>query len=241
MEEMRYSEITESINDKGIFKAVFLAGLPGAGKSTVAQKVTDGTVSPRMVNTDRSYEFLLKKHGQEATKAAWALLGEKAQTINADLLANYLNGMLPMFIDGTSANPSSAMRRAGIAESFGYDTAMIWVNITFETALERIQTRERKVDTEFVQEVYETIESNKGMYKSRFGSNFIEVDNNADNFSAMEGQIFNITNKFFTGPVENPIGQRLIEKMEETGDKYLVPNVYSKEYINKVVSVWYMR
>ena len=236
---MRYNEITESINDKGIFKAVFLAGLPGAGKSIVAQKVTDGTVSPRIVNTDRSYEYLLQKHGKEATNSAWAILGPQSKAINSALLVNYLNGMLPLFIDGTSANPSAAMRRAGIAESLGYDTAMIWVDITFETALERIQTRERKVDPEFVQRVYETIESNKSMYKSRFSNNFIEVDNNADNFSAMEGQVFNITNKFFTSPVTNPIGQRLIDTMEESGEKYLVPGVYSKEYIEKIVSVWY--
>jgi predicted kinase len=238
---MRFSEINESINDKGIFKAVFLAGLPGAGKSTVSQRVTDGTVAPRMVNTDRSYEFLLKKHGKEADKAAWELLGKQSETINKGLLTNYLNGMLPIFVDGTSANPSSAMRRAGIVESLGYDTAMIWVDISLETALERIQTRERKVDPEFVQQVYNTIAGNKELYRSRFGSNFIEVDNNADNFSAMEGKVFNITNKFFTSPVQNQIGQRLIQQMEESGDKYLVPNVYPKEYIEKIVSVWYMK
>jgi predicted kinase len=237
---MRYSELTESINDKGIFKAVFLAGLPGAGKSTVAQKVTDGAVSPRMVNTDRSYEFLLKKHGQEATRAAWALLGKQAQTINQELLANYLNGMLPMFIDGTSANPSSALRRTGIADSFGYDTAMIWVNVSFETALERIQGRERKVDTSFVKRVYETLESNKEMYRGRFGSEFIEVDNNDDNFDAMESKVFNITNRFFTSPVKNPIGQRAMEQLEASGEKYLVPSIYSDEYIKKVIDVWYM-
>jgi len=30
------------------------------------------------------------------------------------------------------------------------------------------------------------------------------------------------------------------KQMAESGDKYLVPNVYTMEYIKKVVSVWYM-
>jgi len=153
------------------------------------------------------------------------------------MLVNYLNGMLPLFVDGTSANPSAAMRRAGIAESLGYDTAMIWVNISFETALERISKRERKVDTEFVRHVYETIAGNKELYRSKFGANFIEVDNNSDNFNAMESRVYNATNKFFLSPVKNVIGQRLIDQ----GEKYLVPNVYDADYIKKVVSIWYMK
>jgi len=237
---MRLDQITESINDKGIFKAMFFAGLPGAGKSTVAQRVTDGAVSPRIVNTDRSYEFLLKKYGEKASPAAWEMLGAPSKAINQELLANYLNGMLPIFVDGTSANPSAAMRRAGIAESLGYDTAMIWVDVTYETALARIEKRERKVDPDFVKHVYDSIEGNKELYRSRFGNNFIEVDNNSDNFDQMEGKVFSNASRFFTEPVSNQIGQRLITQMEETGDKYLVPNVYSMEYIQKVVSVWYM-
>ena len=237
---MRLHQITESINDKGIFKTIFFAGLPGAGKSTVARRITDGAVSPRIVNTDRSYEFLLNKFGTDAGPAAWALLGERSKIINTDLLVNYLNGMLPLFVDGTSANPNAALRRVGLAESFGYDTAMIWVDITYETALERIQQRERKVSSKFVKHVYETIEGNKELYKNRFGSNFIEVDNNGTNFDAMEGKVFNIASRFFTEPVTNQIGQRLIESMKETGDKYLIPSVYTKEYIEKVVTVWYM-
>jgi len=237
---MRYTDLIESINDKGIFKSMFFAGLPGAGKSTVAQRVTDGAVSPRIVNTDRSYEYLLKRHGAQAGPLAWELLGGKAKTLNTSLLTNYLNGMLPLFVDGTSANPNAALRRAGLAESFGYDTAMIWVDVTYETALARIQQRERKVDPDFVKHVYETIEGNRELYRSRFGNNFIEVDNNSDNFDVMEGKVFNAASRFFTEPVKNQIGQRLITEMKESGEKYLVPNVYSMEYIQKVVSVWYM-
>jgi predicted ABC-type ATPase len=240
---MRLTDINESINDKGIFKAMFFAGLPGAGKTTIAQRVTDGTVSPRMVNTDRSYEFLLKKQGNESAdpEMAWALLGPQSKVMNSAMLENYLNGMLPIFVDGTSANASSTMRRAGLAESLGYDTAMIWVNIDYDVAIERIRQRDRKVTDKFVRGVWDTLEGNRELYRSRFAANFIEVDNNSDNFSAMEGQVYNATTSFFTSPIESPIGNRNIDKIEEAGDKYLVPNIYDAEYIKKVVGVWYMK
>jgi len=239
---MRYKELTEGIQDKGIFKAMFFAGLPGAGKTTIAARVTDGTVEPRIVNTDRGFEYLVKRAGAELSgDASWALFGPASKSLNATMLGNYFNGMLPLFIDGTSANPNAALRRAGIAESLGYDTAMIWVNIDYDTAIDRISKRERQVNPDFVKRVYEAIVDNKELYKNRFGENFIEVDNNSDNFSAMEGKVYNITNQFFSSPVQNAIGSRQIAYMNKAGEKYLVPGTYDKEYIDKIVGVWYMK
>lgn len=42
-------QLSESINDKGLFKAVFILGIPGAGKSTVIRQITDGAIHPRVV------------------------------------------------------------------------------------------------------------------------------------------------------------------------------------------------
>ena len=55
--------ITEGINDKGIFKAVFMVGFPGAGKSFVITKIKSGEVEPRIVNTDKTIEFMSKTLG----------------------------------------------------------------------------------------------------------------------------------------------------------------------------------
>jgi len=233
--------IEESIQDKGIFKAVFLSGLPGSGKSTVIQKVTDGAVQPRIVNTDKSYEFLLKKNDVSANAATWEMFGPISKTINATLLRNYINSMLPMFVDGTSADTGALLRRSGILESIGYDTMMIWVNIDLDEAIRRAQARERKVDPNFIKRVHSQMEQNKAFYKQRFGANFIEVDNNADNFNAMEAQTYGTANKFFTSAVNNPIGRKNINKLEESGEKYLSPSIYSSEYINKITAVWYQK
>ena len=55
--------MSESIEDKGIFKAIFVIGIPGAGKSYTVSKM-NGAVTPRVVNTDRATEYLAKKFGK---------------------------------------------------------------------------------------------------------------------------------------------------------------------------------
>ena len=64
--------LAEGVYDKGILKAVFMAGGPGSGKSYVAQelfgipKKVNLTISGlKTVNSDTEFEFLLKKYGFE--------------------------------------------------------------------------------------------------------------------------------------------------------------------------------
>ena len=60
--------LTEGVFDKGILKAVFMAGGPGSGKSYVAgqifgipKKVNVSYSGLKSVNSDTEFEFLLKK------------------------------------------------------------------------------------------------------------------------------------------------------------------------------------
>ena len=65
--------LTEGIFDKGILKAVFMAGGPGSGKSYVATQIfgiPDKNINVsasgmKTVNSDTEFEFLLKKYGFE--------------------------------------------------------------------------------------------------------------------------------------------------------------------------------
>ena len=61
--------LTEGARDPGIFKAIFLAGGPGSGKSYVAQKlfgipekVNVSQTGLKMVNQDSELELLMKKY-----------------------------------------------------------------------------------------------------------------------------------------------------------------------------------
>ena len=61
--------LNEGVNDPGIFKAVFLAGGPGSGKSYVAgglfgipDKVNVSAYGLKMVNQDTELEIFMKKY-----------------------------------------------------------------------------------------------------------------------------------------------------------------------------------
>ena len=53
--------LDEGVFDPSIFKAIFLAGGPGSGKSYIAGKTTVG-MGLKLVNSDATLEKLLKKH-----------------------------------------------------------------------------------------------------------------------------------------------------------------------------------
>ena len=54
-----FDELQEGVYDPNIFKAFFLAGGPGSGKSYVVRKTTGGT-GLKVVNSDNAFEKLLK-------------------------------------------------------------------------------------------------------------------------------------------------------------------------------------
>jgi tRNA uridine 5-carbamoylmethylation protein Kti12 len=150
--------------------------------------------------------------------------------------------MLPLFIDGTSASPSSVYRRKGILESIGYDTSMVWIETSLETSLKRNQQRKRHVPEEFIKEVYEKGQQLKPHYKSQFNP-FFEINN--DEGELTDDIILKAYKKvtgFFNTEVKNPIGTMLIEDMRKNGHKYLEDTeTYDINYINKLIDSWYKR
>ena len=57
-----YKQLIEGVYDPNIFKAFFLAGGPGSGKSFVVRRATGG-LGLKIVNSDTAFEKLLKKSG----------------------------------------------------------------------------------------------------------------------------------------------------------------------------------
>ena len=53
--------LEEGVNDPAIFKAVFLAGGPGSGKSFVVGKSALTSFGLKLVNSDNAFEQALKK------------------------------------------------------------------------------------------------------------------------------------------------------------------------------------
>lgn len=234
--------VAESASDKGILKAVFIIGLPGAGKTYTASQLS-GTVAPRIVNTDRAAEHISKKLGKQVTATSWGEFSDDAHRITKATLHNYLNGLLPLFIDGTSNNVSNILNRAGILESLGYDVGVVYVKTDLATALQRIENRKdkvnRDVDADFVREVARTNQENAAYLKTKV-SFYREVDNSGEGFNdATISKAFKAVQGFYSEPIANPVGARILTKLEADGAKYLIPSIFTAEELARKVEAWY--
>ncbi len=234
--------VSESISDKGILKAIFVIGLPGSGKSYTISKIK-GPISPVIVNTDKAVEFLSHKLGVEVNRDTWSMFSEKSTKMTKDQLAQYVNGMLPLFVDGTSNDVSNILHRIGILESLGYDVGVVFVSASLETSLKRAEERAKKigrhVDEDFIKRVHARNEENKEYLKSKM-SFFKEVNNDSDELN--DEALLDAYRKvqgFFSAPIENPVGKRTIDKMKEKKVKYLAPDVYSMDVLKKKIEGWY--
>lgn len=206
--------------------------------SYTLKKIKSGSIEPRIVNTDKLF-FIFKDWWED--KDMWAEIRDDVKEISQNQLALYINGMLPLAIDGTAGDPSIILRRRGLIESFGYDTGMVFVNTDLETALKRAAKRDRKVDPDFIRQSYEKIRSLKSFYRSRF-TDWIEVDNNEGSLNnEVIAKAFKHMDKFYRAPVQNPIGQMYIKELKENGAKTLAPTIMSIEEIKQTLSVWYRR
>ena len=127
-----YRDLQEGVYDPNIFKAFFLAGGPGSGKSYVVRKTTGG-LGMRIVNSDEAFEKKLKAAGHSLDIRAMDnierdRIRDVAKRITKKRQANYIEGRLGLIIDGTGKDFEKITRQARNLEALGYDTHMIFVN-----------------------------------------------------------------------------------------------------------------
>jgi dephospho-CoA kinase len=177
-----FHELQEGLYDPNIFKAFFLAGGPGSGKSYVAMKSTGGT-GLKTINSDDAFEHLLNKAGlslkmpPEETEPR-DVVRDKAKELTAKVQKNYLEGRLGLIIDGTGREVDKILRQKAKLEELGYDTYMIFVNTSLDVALERNADRPRSVAEPIVVKSWKDVQANIGKFSNIFRAGFIVVDNN---------------------------------------------------------------
>ena len=177
-----YTDLQEGLYDPNIFKAFFLAGGPGSGKSYVVKKSTGGT-GLKIVNSDDVFEKYLKQAKldfkmQSSQSGERDVQRARAKKVTAKRKDNYLEGRLGLVIDGTGKDFNKISSQAAGLRQLGYDTHMIFVNTTLEVALQRNQERDRTVPEKVAIDSWKQVQSNIGKFQSFFGpKNFIIVDN----------------------------------------------------------------
>ena len=191
------SFVKEGVFDPSIFKAIFLAGGPGSGKSYIAGKTTVG-FGLKLVNSDETLERLLKKHNVPMDFATMSpedtakkdVLRKRAKEITfgrikvkefkgKGALDLYIHGRLGLIVDGTGREFDDIKRQSDILRQIGYDTYMVFVNTSEEVAQQRNANRPRKLDSAMVTKYWKAVQSNMGQFQSYFrAKNFVVIDNN---------------------------------------------------------------
>ncbi len=176
--------LNEGVNDPSIFKAVFLAGGPGSGKSFIVGRTALTALGMKVVNSDDIFEKALKDAGLDAKNPddIFSPRGQEIRGVSVKKTKNkekmYIDGRLGLVIDGTGKDVKKITDHKKELEDLGYETAMIFVNTDLETALERNRKRSRSLPDNEVEKMWKRVQDNISTYKTVFGSNaFFEVDN----------------------------------------------------------------
>ena len=208
-DDIRFQELKEGLYDPNIFKAFFLAGGPGSGKTFVTRNAFGGT-GLKQINSDNAFERGLKRAGlslkmpdSEAESRDMVRVRAKATTSNLQDLA--IQGRLGLVIDGTGRDYDKINYQTSMLKELGYDCYMIFVNTSLEVALERNAKRERTVPEYITTQSWKAVQANIGKFQNLFGmNNMIIIDNNKSDLELVT-QTMNKVSKSVRGLLNRPI------------------------------------
>jgi cytidylate kinase len=187
-----FTDLQEGLYDPNIFKAFFLAGGPGSGKSYVVKKSTGGT-GLKIVNSDDIFEKYLAQAKldfkmQSSQSGERDVQRARAKKVTDKRKANYIEGRLGLVIDGTGKDFGKISSQAAGLKQIGYDVHMIFVNTSLEVALANNKQRKRVVPEKLAMNMWKQVQSNIGKFQQFFGpKNFIIVDNDMPD---LDGRLF---------------------------------------------------
>jgi predicted kinase len=233
--------LTEGVMDKGILKAVFLAGGPGSGKSFVAsglfgipKKVNVSAYGLKLVNQDKELERMLKKYGfgldlDDMPEEVFRQLTDpdyddysgmrgRAKELTAQRKKMYMDGRLGLIIDGTGHKYGKILEQKRELEAIGYDCYMVFVHTDLDVAQKRNMERPRKLNPELVEKSWNDVQKNKISFQGLFGNaNFLMVDNSKTLGEKKAIDKFDMLmkkgiNTFIKKPIKNYLGKKWIEK-----------------------------
>ena len=199
-------ELLEGVYDPGIFKAFFLAGGAGSGKSYSAEKatgeaagkfqwddsiskLTPGKVGPyglKVVNSDEQLEFGLMKAKMSSNMKAYTddettkkeLIRTRAKKVTKKREQLWVNGRLGLIIDGTAKDLTKLSIKKKALDDVGYDNYMIFVNTDLDVAIQQNNMRARKLPDEIIRQTWEEVQQIKMGLANLFSGGFVEIVNN---------------------------------------------------------------
>jgi dephospho-CoA kinase len=178
----------EGVHDKGIFKAIFLAGGPGSGKDYILNKTLDGHGLVE-INSDKALEYLMDKEkldkkmpdNEEAQRNEVRKRAKNVTELRQRLALHGRNGLI---INGTGDDPEKYMKIKKTLEKMGYETTCVVVNTDDEVSkkrnIERGQRGGRTVPENIRKRKWDSIQAARPELAKMFRNNYVEFDNSFD-------------------------------------------------------------
>ena len=180
--------LNEGVHDKGIFKAVFLAGGPGSGKDYVLDNTLSGHGLTE-INSDKALEYLMDKEKLDKTmpdseEKQRDIVRERAKSMTELRQRLALQGRNGLIINGTGDDAEKIKRIKDKLEKLGYDTSMIMVNTDDEVSkqrnIERGMHGGRTVPEKIRKQKWDNVQASRPEFAKMFGNSYIEFDNSED-------------------------------------------------------------
>lgn len=196
---MYFRQWLEAVEDERYaFKAVFMAGGPGSGKSFLAQKIFPDF---NQANSDNIQVLMSKMVSRETLGSEMRSRSRKydnrarltpnsptfhsdlarAQRLNANRCEFWTKQGYPVVIDITSRDPNLVSSINRKLKSYGYDTGMIFVHSSLSKAIERNKKRglegKHVAEESFLKDAWEKAYANIPIYRKMFDDKFQEVNN----------------------------------------------------------------
>ncbi len=222
-----FQQLLEGIYDPNIFKAVFLAGGPGSGKSYVVSKVVSG-LGLKVINSDEPFEKYLTKAGlslkmPDDEQIPRDVERKKAKRVTSARKGHAIDGRLGIVIDGTGKNYDKMIRQSVQLQELGYETSMVFVNTTLETALERNRKRARSVPPNIAKKGWDDVQKNFQKFHRFFGNRMLVANNDSSDNKNILQLVAKTVSRAMKKPVNNPIAKAWIAN--ELKKRQAKPNV----------------
>ena len=211
---------TEGVYDKHIFKAFWLAGGPGSGKSWVAKRTIEGS-GMKVLNTDKALKLYAKDAGLDLARMdkftdkeakIKDYLRTKSKRTTQSKLKHAIDGRLGLILDSTGRDVDKIEEEARAMSHIGYNTFLVFVNTRLEIALKRNQNpdRGRPVPEAIVISNWKQVQANKNKLKNVFGAgSYVEVDNDED-VEHINSQVYKAINRLKNQPVNHHMAKSWI-------------------------------
>lgn len=221
--------IYEGYYDPAIFKAVFMIGGSGSGKTFITKKLGLPHLGFVQLNSDYPLEKYMEREGLNMKmppeeRERRDIVRDKAKRVANARADEALNQRLGIYIDGTGANKQETIDYDKQLKSMGYETAMVFVNTNLETALSRNQKRARTVPEEIAKKKWHEVQANIGFYQNYFNQNFFVIDNSEGMWHDTSQQINSVYKKLMLWSKKKPANPIAIAEIKRMGKEKGIKN-----------------